>query len=552
MIRQAIRLILVPGILLSLLSSGTAQVKERQQEPEPWDLTVTPQTSTALVPQTGLPQGSIINPKYYVVGPSDVISVNIWSAPPVNMNLTVTPEGTLILPTVGEIAVGDKTLSDVKNDVIGLTRKRFRGVEVTVTLVRPRMVNVRVDGQVLHPGWYTLSAGDRAEKAIEEANRLLRTESPYDLAPIVASASTRNIVVGHSDGTETRVDLRGFFASRIDSLNPYLRGGDVISVPRRNEKRDVIGVYGEVNSQGRLEFVRGDRFLDAIRMAGGISTNARRDSIELSHLDLEGNVLTRQVFALDAVVSGKAPNPLLEPGDRILVPSTLDRRQDYRVYIDGEVKHPGFYPITHDRTRLSEVIRHAGGITEFASLKTAQLVRRSIAPSDVDLERLESLRGGVAPDDSAYYVLETSLRIAKELVVVDFEALLNRADSTQDVYLQTDDYIRIPSTKKTVYVFGQVVSPGYIPHVAGESVGYYVRLSGGFTDKARRGDVRIIKAKTKQWLAPENTTIEEGDYIWVPRDPDRPFGYYMSVVAQAASIVSLAVSVVLLAVQVGK
>jgi protein involved in polysaccharide export with SLBB domain len=539
-------------VFLSLVTTGSAQVKERPQEAEPWDLTLSPQASPVLLPQSGLPQGSIIDPKYYVVGPSDVISVNIWSAPPVNMNLTVTPEGTLILPSVGEVVVGDKKLSDVKDEVIGLTRKRFRKVEVTVTLVRPRMVNVRVEGQVLHPGSYAVSAGERVEKAIEEANRLLRTETPYDLAPVLASSSTRNIVVSHSDGTETRVDLRGFFATRIDSLNPYLRGGDVISVPRRNDQRNVIGVYGEVNNPGRLEFVRGDRVLNAIRMAGGINRNARTDSVELSHLDLEGKTITREILPLGSVVAGTASNALLEPGDRILIPSTVDRRQDFRVFIEGEVKHPGYYPITRNRTRLSEVIRLAGGTTEYAALRTAQLLRRSIAPSEVDLERLESLRGGVAPDDSAYYILETGLRIAKEVVVVDFEALLVRGDTTQNVFLRTDDYIRIPSARKTVYVFGQVVSTGHIPHVDGEDVSYYVRLAGGFTDKARQGDVRIIKAKTKQWLVPAETTIEEGDYIWVPRNPDRPFWYYMTVISQAASILSLAVSVVLIATQVGK
>ena len=36
-----------------------------------------------------------VDPEKYFVGPSDVLSVNIWISPPLNFSLTVTPEGTL-------------------------------------------------------------------------------------------------------------------------------------------------------------------------------------------------------------------------------------------------------------------------------------------------------------------------------------------------------------------------------------------------------------------------------------------------------------------------
>jgi hypothetical protein len=62
----------------------------------------------------------------------------------------------------------------------------------------------------------------------------------------------------------------------------------------------------------------------------------------------------------------------------------------------------------------------AGGFTEFASIPTAQLYRQSVRPADVQLERLESARGGVPVVDSAFYHLETNLRILKGVVTVNF------------------------------------------------------------------------------------------------------------------------------------
>jgi protein involved in polysaccharide export with SLBB domain len=125
-------------------------------------------------------------------------------------------------------------------------------------------------------------------------------------------------------------------------------------------------------------------------------------------------------------------------------------------------------------------------------------------------------------------------------------------DSTQDVFLQTEDYIAVPSKKKTIYVFGQVVTAGHVPYVIGENVDYYIRKAGGVTESARSGDVKIIKAKTRQWLSPGETTIEEGDYVWVPKEIERSFSYYMNIIGQTAAVVSAAVSIVLLVIQINK
>jgi protein involved in polysaccharide export with SLBB domain len=210
------------------------------------------------------------------------------------------------------------------------------------------------------------------------------------------------------------------------------------------------------------------------------------------------------------------------------------------------------YPITRDHTRLSEVIRAAGGFTDVAELKSAEVIRQSFDPAEMQLERLQSERGGIASEDSLYYFLETNLRIQKELVGADFDALFRHGDSTQDVILQDGDKITVPSIRKTIYVFGQVVSIGHQTYVPGESAEYYIRKAGGFTEQARQGDVKIVKAKTRQWLSPNETTVEEGDYVWVPKEPTYPFAYYMTVFSQAASVLSVVIGIAVVITQLKK
>jgi protein involved in polysaccharide export with SLBB domain len=440
---------------------------------------------------------------------------------------------------------------DAKEKVLGEIRKKYISGSATMTLSSPRSVVVTVTGSVLFTGTIVLSATDRVEKAIQEANRAEQTRKE-DVGQVQRARSTRNITLRRRDGTTSRVDLKMYYATKDDSKNPYLREGDIIFVPSVNLTRNVIGVYGEVNSPGTIEFVQGDSITDAVKLAFGFTRFSLPDTVELSRLGPQGETMTTRRVDLQAILDGKMPNIALESGDRIVVKPRIDLREDFKVYVGGEVLYPGFYPITKNRTRVSEVIRSAGGFTEFAWLGGTELYHRATRQEDITLERLTSLRSGVSPEDSANYLVETELRLQKEVVNVDFDKLFSHGDSTQDVIVRDGDYVSVPSKRPTIYVFGQVVSAGHVPFVEGEKLAYYVGKAGGYTDRAREDDVRVVKAKTKQWLDPRETVIEEGDYIWVPKVVERPFGYYMNTIGQTASVIAVAVSIVLLVIQINK
>ncbi len=526
--------------------SAFAQQRTGFDRLEDFETSLQAKSTVPSVQQPGVALESTVDPEKYYVGPSDVIAVNIWISPPINFFLTVTPEGTLIIPTVGEVQVSDMLLSKAKEIVLAEVRKKYISGQPTVTLIKPRPIVVSVLGTVQHPGLYTLSAVDRANRALEEANKVSRSPGSAPTIEYPGDISTRNIILKHKNGSQDRVDVTKFLATREEKWNPYLREGDVLIVPRKNIDKNVFGIYGEVNAPGRYELVAGDSVLDALNIGQGFTGLARSDSAEFSRLNADGTVIATSVIDLRAIHDRKSPNLPIEPGDRIIVKARIDLREDYRVYVEGEVVYPGFYPITKNRTKLSEVIHQAGGFTEFAWLNGAELNRHSVGPNEINLERLVSLRGGTTPEDSAYYLVETDLRLQKEIVNVNFEKLFAQHDSTQDVIVKSGDYVTVPSRKRTIYVFGQVVNSGHVPYVPGEKHNYYISKAGGVTDRAREGDLKIIKAKTRQWLSPKETTVEEGDYVWVPKEPERPFSYYMTIYAQIAAIIGTVATVALL------
>ncbi len=499
------------------------------------------QTPTTIAPALEGP----VDPDKYFVGPSDVLSVNIWLSPPLSFSLTVTPEGSLIIPTVGEIKIVDLTLTDAKKKVLAEIKKKYLSGDPTVTLIKPRKVIVTVLGAVRFPGKYTLDATERVDRAVAEANR-------YKDEKGESFRMGRNIRLTNRSGEKRRIDIPNYYATKEDKCNPYIRDGDEIFIPGSDPEKKFFAVYGAVNYPGSFEFVEGDSLCDAFKLAYGLTKHAMKDSIILYRYDVNSGRQKLMYFKAEDIYPGSEKNVPLEIGDRIVVKEVPDIRENYRVFVAGEVKYPGTYPITKDSTRLSCVLEWCGGFTEYASLTSAQIYRGTITKREIEIERLLSLRGGISPEDSAYYLVENELRSQREVVNVDFKKLVLEKDISQDIFLKSGDYIYVPSTQKTIYVFGQVISPGNISFIEGMNYKYYVEKCGGFTDKARKGDVMIIKRATRQWLSPDETTIEEGDYIWVPKVIERDFAYYWGIIGSVASVLSVAVTTVLLIVQLNK
>ncbi|MBK7256559.1 MAG: SLBB domain-containing protein [Ignavibacteriae bacterium] len=383
---------------------------------------------------------SVINPDHYVVGPSDVFSVNVWTDPPLTFRLSVTPEGTLVIPCTGEAPVAGLTLTDARTRILTEEKKRYRFGESSVTLVAPRSVIISVQGRVLNPGFYTLPAYNRVDKALEEANRPLAPQTFDESRYMRSEMSTRRVIVRHADRSESRADLRRFMATQDDRWNPYLREGDVVVVPRNDFTRNVFGVYGEVNTPGRFEYAEGDGVKNVLQIAFGFTPRAIADSVLLLRQDESGEIILRTVVNGARILAGLDPDVPMEPGDRLMVPGHPDLRGDYAVTIRGQVKAPGVYPITRNSTRMTEVIKAAGGFTDEAALASTELIRRSVAEGEIETERLQSVRGGVPDEDSSYYYLETSLRLRKETVYCDFVGLFLRGDTTQNVVLRDGGY----------------------------------------------------------------------------------------------------------------
>ena len=99
-------------------------------------------------------------------------------------------------------------------------------------------------------------------------------------------------------------------------------------------------------------------------------------------------------------------------------------------------------------------------------------------------------------------------------------------------------------------MLGQLVNPGKIIYDSTLTIQDYINLAGGFGWRALEGDVRVIKAKTGEWIDAEDIDeLKPGDTIWVPENPPGPkfwdvFTDVLTIVAQLAAIVAASAAVI--------
>ena len=534
------------------------------------------QKEQAIEKLTTFPMEKAIDPATYIVGPSDVLNIAVWGPVSFNYPLPVTPEGTLIIPTVGEISVADRRLSDVKLEASRLVRKRYPTGDISVTLVKPRAFIVSLVGSVVKPGQYLATAVDRVEKILDQgavelfpnatftipaylsdegipnptetikAPRLTETKKLYK------DASTRNILLIRRNGDTLHVDIPKFYATHDDRYNPFLLDGDIILVPQKILKKNFVAVYGAVNAPGEYEYAAGDRLLDLIGIAHGLLPTADSQQVVLSRLDTNGVLADEQTYSLADIRAGREADPPLEPGCRILVKEKPHPTKEYTVTVAGEIRSAGIYPIAAEGTKLSEIIRDAGGVTEHALLKGSYVLRKDDQLKDIVDPRLQLLRNLRTHElnliDSTVFLLD--LKVGRRPVVVDLKKLIGEGDSTQDVVLRDEDIVYIASDLHSVLVQGQVANPGYIAYVPGETYQYYIDKAGGYSELAIEGDTRVIKKGTLEWVEPEKTVIESGDQIWVPKEPRKTFTYYFGIMRDASQIAAAIVSITYLIVAI--
>lgn len=173
----------------------------------------------------------------------------------------------------------------------------------------------------------------------------------------------------------------------------------------------------------------------------------------------------------------------------------VEQYRSQKIHIVGEVRNPGTYPLAGDMS-LIEAVARAGSTLPSASGEA--LVVRARAGQQTS--------GPVLPKGD-----ET------DVTTVDLKQLQSGAFS-QNVSLRDGDTIFVPRAE-SVYVFGQVRSPGAYPIQRNTTVLQALSLAGGVNERGATGRIRIVrieKGKTIEVRVKLTDVVRPGDTIMVP------------------------------------
>jgi polysaccharide export outer membrane protein len=129
--------------------------------------------AAALPPAKAIPQFSsqspatnIVRPDY-IVGPDDVIAINVFQVPDLSSTVQVDSEGNVLLPLLGTVAAAGHTVAQLSQQIAAAYGAKYvRDPKVIVSVKTSESLNVTVDGAVVQPGVYPISSGTTLMQAI--------------------------------------------------------------------------------------------------------------------------------------------------------------------------------------------------------------------------------------------------------------------------------------------------------------------------------------------------------------------------------------------------
>lgn len=476
---------------------------------------------------------AIIRSERYIVGPGDTFSIHIEAGEePVTLPVLVNAEGKLVIPYVSAIQVAGLNLGECRKRIQDAVSDNLRSLDIQISLARLRSFPVNVVGQVVHPGTYMVEGTEQVSELISLAGGLLQ--------PPDGRASHRNIQIqrlsetGRPIDTERRADLALWRLSGDIAHNPFLLDGDQVFVPVLT---DSVRISGAVYKPGSYEFVAGDRVSNLIALAGGLHGDAATASAGLLRsLFAEGSE-ERHSIRISQALTGDADADLpLRAGDKLHVAV-----KERRVNVEGEVYFPGTYFIGAGMT-LTDLIGNAGGFTSRASLAQSIVVRRVEFPRGVaGPKQLQSV-GPISLTDAQRTYMAMQKQQMSGRLPVDFVALFENKDDSQNILLRDGDIVRIPRLVPSVAVNGYVITPGAIPYEPDLGVQDYISRAGGLNEQAERGEIYVIQGSTGNWTKASRVhQVNPGDTIFVmgrkPVHGWRLFRETLVVLSQVAALV---------------
>lgn len=469
---------------------------------------------------TGQPQlfGPTAFNRNYIIGAGDQISIRVWGSYNYSGVQGVDPQGNIFIPQVGPVHVVGIT-NDALDAVATAAVKRvfIHNVDVYASLLSKQPVAVYVTGAVAHPGRYS---GDRLDSPLQYIAQAGGIDPK--------SGSYRDITIRRGARRLAHIDLYRFLTGT--PLPPVqFEVNDTIYV---GFQRPVVTALGDVQNSYRFE-------IDPSIATGATVVALARPLATVSDVSIQG---LRDGAPYNAYIPLAAFERMpVESGDTDQFVS--DHVSDTIFFgVIGQSSGPSSFVVPRG-TRLGDALELIEVDPAVADLRAIYLERQSVALQQQQAlnEQLDQLRRSVlttrsvSASDAAIHSEEAQLVQAFLQQVQVFRpkgiVVLAEAPDRERILLEPNDQIVIPPKSDVVSVTGEVRLPQSLIFAPGRPLADYVRMAGGFTDRADTSRYVLVHTSGAVQLGGGDLAVRPGDQIMVmPRTDYHGFAVLSDIV----------------------
>ena len=337
----------------------------------------------------------------YITGPGDVFLFNmVTSNRIVNLDLIVSPTGTILIPIVGIIDIKDKTVKYAYDAITKKCKSKHEDAYVYVELIKTRTFEVLLTGDFPYLGMFPVSGANRISDLIESINKFQNSQQFISATDSLISKHlsdySKNILLNKDiflirDNMSIEVDLFNYYINGDFSSNPTLKEGDVVNIKNSNK----IIVLGDIDDPIRINKENSMTYGDLIDLVGldknnnnvikvinykmlqNYSNNEvnRISGIEPRYRsDIDESFLNSRLKTDQAVFSliiNRDTEYEVSPGDIVII-------QDLVKYVEiiGGINNPGTYKYNSGFS-INHYINQAGNFSKSAKSKNIYIINQA-------------------------------------------------------------------------------------------------------------------------------------------------------------------------------
>lgn len=418
-----------------------------------------------------------------------------------------------------------KTVLDIPGEMLSTCLLRA-GDSIHVAELANKFDNIiTLEGAVNRPGSYAIPANGMSIKVLLEKAGGLLEDAFINMA--VITRQRKNL-------TSEIISFNPGKILKGESENFALLANDSIKINFVNDMKEKfkVNIAGEVIEPGEFELNSDMSVRDLIYMAKGFTEKAATENVQLiriikdpEKMDSGNRKSISYYFKLDKnlnIDSGSA-DVKLENGDLVIVRAIEGIEPVRIVSIRGEVKNPGFYNIENKNIRVSDLMSMSGGLTQFAHVRGAYLIRdekknnqdnsmnkilsrnlrkilMSSTSDNLDDVIANKMKTNNVQDLSAIDTIAnfSNFREIREMlnsegvVSLDMDEIIKNPGIYKDIFVEDGDVLFVPKKSQTVKVLGEVMYQSYVVHNSSMGLQDYVTSSGGFSNKALRRNTFVM------------------------------------------------------------